>query len=197
METKQEIIAEVRSPSKDAHKRDGTGFSLSEIKQAGKNVDILKQMNVKIDYFRKSTHPENVEKLKTIEIPKKKQKKKDPFVKKEKKRTEYKPKAEKKIVKKPVKPKKIPVKPSPKPKKKEKVKPIKVEKLEKIPKPAGTPLTDLSGLGAATAKKFFELGVNTIEELVKENPDELAGLIKGVSSERLIKWIEEGKALRK
>ncbi|MFW9819925.1 MAG: helix-hairpin-helix domain-containing protein [Candidatus Thorarchaeota archaeon] len=190
METKQKIIANVRSPSKDANIREGTGFSLSEIKQAGRDLNILKKMNIKIDYFRKSTHPENIEKLKSIEIPKKKGKKKDPFVKKEKKRTEFKPKKEKKIVKKPVKP-------AQKPKKKEKIKPIKAEKLEKVPKPAGIPLTELSGLGAATAKKFIELGVNNVEDLIKENPDELASLIKGVSLDRLMKWIEEGKALIK
>ncbi len=197
METKQKLIADVKSPSKDGHKREGIGFSLSEIKQAERNIEMLKDLNIKIDYFRKSTHLENIEKLKTIEVPKKKGKKKDPFVKKEKKRTEFKPKTEKKIVKKPVKPKAIPEKRAPKPKKKEKPRPIKVGKLEKIPKPAGIPLTELSGLGAATAKKFNELGVNTVEDLVKEIPDELAALIKGVSSERLIKWIEEGKTLIK
>jgi ribosomal protein L13E len=197
METKQNIIADVKSPSKDAHIREGTGFSLSEIIQAGRNINVLKDLNIKIDYFRKSTHPENIEKLKSLEIPKKKRKKKNPFVKKEKKRTEFKPKTERKIVKKPVKPKAIPAKPAPKPKKKAKARPIKVEKLEKIPKPAGISLTELSGLGATTAKKFIELGVNTVEELVKENPDELATLIKGVSLDRLIKWIEEGKELMK
>ena len=50
-----------------------------------------------------------LEKLKSIEGPKKKGKKKNPFVKKEKKRTEFKPKTEKKIVKKPVKSKAIEV----------------------------------------------------------------------------------------
>jgi predicted flap endonuclease-1-like 5' DNA nuclease len=197
METKQKIIANVKSPSKDAHIREGTGFSFSEIKQAGKNLAILKELNIKIDYFRKSTHQENIDKLKTLEIPKKKVKKKEPFVKKEKKRTEFKPKTGKKAVKKPIKPKETLAKPTPKPKKKEKVKAIKEEKLEKIPEPTGIPLTDLSGLGAATAKKFIELGVNTVEDLVKENADELASIITGVSLERLIKWIEEGKTLLK
>jgi predicted flap endonuclease-1-like 5' DNA nuclease len=194
METKPKIIASVKSPSKDAHIRKGTGFSISEIKQAGRNLDIIKEMNIKIDYFRKSTHQENIEKLKSLEIIKKKGKKKEPFVKKEKKRTEFKPKTAKKVVK---KPKEAPVKPTPKPKKKEKAKPIKKEKLEKIPEPSGIPLTELSGLGAATAKKFIELGVNTVEDLVKENADELAAIIKGVSLERLIKWIEEAKTLIK
>ena len=46
METKQKIIANVKSPSKDAHIREGIGFSLSEIKQAGRNLGILKEMNI-------------------------------------------------------------------------------------------------------------------------------------------------------
>jgi predicted flap endonuclease-1-like 5' DNA nuclease len=183
METRQKIIANVKSPAKDAHLREGNGFSLNEINQSGKSINLLKELNIKIDYFRKSAHPENIEKLKSIEVPKKKGKKREPFVKKEKKKTPFKPKTEKKVIKKPSKPKK-----------KEKVKPIK---LEAIQKPTGTPLTELDGLGAKTAKKFFELGVNNIEELVKENPDELGTLIQGVSTKRLIKWIKEGKELLK
>jgi predicted flap endonuclease-1-like 5' DNA nuclease len=194
METKQELIANVKSPAKDAHIRAGNGFSLGEIKQSGKSVNLLKDLSIKIDYFRKTIHTENIEKLKSIKIPKKKRKKREPFIKREKKRTPFKPKKEKKIRKKPIKPKVLPKKPAPKPKKKEKVKPVK---LEPIPKPKGTPLTELDGLGAKTAKKFFELGVNNIEQLIKENPDELGALIRGVSVKRLIKWIMEGKELIK
>jgi predicted flap endonuclease-1-like 5' DNA nuclease len=198
METKQKIIAEAKSPSKNVHIRDGTGFSLSEIKKAGKTVNMLKEMNIRIDYFRKSTHSVNIEKLKSLEVPKKKAKKRAPFIPKEKKRTTFKPKAEKKIVKKAVKPKATPVKAAPKPKKKEKIKPTKLQKIEKAPPQAkGASLTDLSGLGATTAKKFIELGVDSIEVLCKENPEELAPLIKGVSADRLKKWIEEGKELIK
>ncbi|MFW9874446.1 MAG: helix-hairpin-helix domain-containing protein, partial [Candidatus Thorarchaeota archaeon] len=57
--------------------------------------------------------------------------------------------------------------------------------------------TDLPGLGTATAKKFSELGVNTIEDLCEESPDELSALIKGVSADRLKVWIEEGKKMIK
>ena len=65
-----------------------------------------------------------------------------------------------------------------------------------MPSPVtGIPLTELSGLGAATAKKFIELGVTDVEALCKEQPEELALLIKGVSVDRLKKWIEEGKGL--
>ncbi|MFX1353945.1 MAG: helix-hairpin-helix domain-containing protein, partial [Promethearchaeota archaeon] len=59
----------------------------------------------------------------------------------------------------------------------------------------GIPLTALSGLGPSTEKKFIELGVNSVEDLIKENPEELSVLIKGVSEERIQKWIEEGKSL--
>jgi predicted RecB family nuclease len=57
-------------------------------------------------------------------------------------------------------------------------------------------LTSLSWLGPATAKKFEELGVSCVEELVKEDPAELAKLIKGVSEERVINWIIECKELQ-
>ncbi|MFX1379543.1 MAG: helix-hairpin-helix domain-containing protein [Promethearchaeota archaeon] len=194
MEIKQKVIAHVKSPSKESHLRDGNGFSLNEIKQADVSINILRELNIKVDYFRKSAHQDNTDKLKSIELPKQERKRRQPFVKREKKITPFKPKTEKRIVKKPVKPKTPPVKPTSKPKKKEKEIPIK---LEKIPKPTGIPLTELAGLGATTAKKLIELGVNSVEDLLKENADELATLIKGVSVDRIIKWIEEGKQLIK
>ncbi|TFG25689.1 MAG: hypothetical protein EU529_00315 [Promethearchaeota archaeon] len=69
------------------------------------------------------------------------------------------------------------------------------------PKPAPKPeeieisLSKLSGLGSATAKKFQDLGVNSVEGLIKEDPEELAMLISGVSADRIKKWVEEGKEL--
>ena len=197
MESKQKITAYVKSPAKDAHIREGKGFSLSEIREAGKRIESLRTLKINIDYFRKSTHPENVEKLKSIKETDKKRKKKRTFIKKEKKRTAFKPKTEEPtvtieevkeetLVKKGVKAKKKPVK-------KEKPKVAKIEKEEKT----GIPLIDLKGLGATTAKKFADLGVNTVEDLCKEKPEELAPLIKGVSVEKLKKYIEEGKELLK
>ncbi|MFX1315550.1 MAG: helix-hairpin-helix domain-containing protein [Promethearchaeota archaeon] len=196
MESKQKLIVMVKSPAKDAHLREGNGFSLKEIKESGKTTTLLEQLNIKIDYFRKSSYSENIKKLKSIEVPKKKRAKREPFVKKEKKRTPFKPKEEKPRIKRAPKPKvtaKKPVKPKPKVVKKEK--PIIKEKA--IVEEFGTPLTNLSGLGAATAKKFIELGVNSMESLIKENPEELALLIKGVSEERLKKWIEEANEILK
>ena len=197
MESKQKIIASVKSPAKDAHLRESNGFSLKEIKEAGKSISLLKELNIKIDYFRKSSHSENIKKLKLIEVPKKKRTKREPFVPKEKKRTPFKPKEEKPKVKRAPKPKITPKKPVIKEKVKlvKKEKPIKKEKV--IVKEVGTPLTNLSGLGTATAKKLIELGVNSIESLIKENPEELSLLIKGVSEDRLKKWIEEANEILK
>ncbi len=199
MENKLKLTAIVKSPSKASFLRKGAGYSLKEIKKAGRNLNQLKGLNIKIDYFRRSSYPENVEKLKNLKITEKKVKKRKSFVKKEKKRTPFKPISEqlkrkpKEVIKEA--PKKPTVKKKAEAVKKGKIKPIKKEKV-KIEE-LGRPLTELSGLGAATAKKFAELGVGSIEELCKENPEELAPLIKGVSIERIIKWIEEGKDIIK
>ncbi|MFW9866696.1 MAG: helix-hairpin-helix domain-containing protein [Candidatus Thorarchaeota archaeon] len=198
MESKPKPIATVKSPSKKSHIRKGVGFSLSEIKEAGKDITQIKRLNIKIDYMRKSSYPENVKKLKELKKPKRESKKREPFVKKQKMRTPFKPEKEKLKVAPKKAVKKAPKKPAAKPKpklKKEKTKPTKIEEV-KI-EPSGTPLTELSGLGTATAKKFIDIGVNNIEELCKEDPDEIAALIKGVSIDRLKKWIEEGKDLIK
>ena len=76
MEKEPSIIAIVSSPGKDAHNRKGTGFSLKEIEEAGKNIELLKKLNIAIDYFRKSAHPRNIETLKSLKEPKLGKKKK-------------------------------------------------------------------------------------------------------------------------
>ena len=197
MENNKKIVAMVVSPAKDAHLRKAKGFSLGEIKEAGKSVELLRKMNIDIDYFRKSKNETNIEELKKVKDIGKKVKQKKPYEAKEKKRTPYKPKTpksikkvvEKVVVKKPAKAaekasvKKERVKKEPKPSKKE------------ISKAETTALTSLSGLGPATAKKFEEPGVSCAEELINEDPAELANLIKGVSEERVINWIVECKEL--
>lgn len=191
MENVKQVSATVISPAKSAHIRKGSGFSLLEIKEAGKTIEQIKELKLKIDFNRKSLHKENVDKLKELKTIKKKVKKKEPFIKKEKKRTPFKPKKVK------AKPKKVApkVKEPPKKKKvtKKEPKPIKETK-EQV---TGTPLTSLSGLGPTTAQKFIELGVNNVEELLKEDPSELSTLIKGVSEDRIQKWIEEATSLLK
>ena len=178
------------SPAKDAHLRKGKGFSLLEIKEAGKTVELLRDLNVKIDFFRKSKHEKNIIELKKLKPISRKTKKKKPYEFKEKKRTPFEPKLEKA--------KKVPVK-AQKSTQKPKVKKLPSTKKEKVTKePTATEttkLTSLSGLGPATAKKFEELGVSCVEELVNEDPAELATLIKGVSEERIINWINECKEL--
>ncbi|GAH30233.1 unnamed protein product [marine sediment metagenome] len=87
------------------------------------------------------------------------------------------------------------VKEKPKTVKKEKAKSAKAEKAKIEAK--GTSLTELPGLGTATAKKFIELGINSVEDLCKENPEEIAPLIKGVSVDRCKNWIEDGKEIVK
>jgi len=199
MENNKKIVAMVVSPAKDAHLRKAKGFSLGEIKEAGKSVELLRRLNIDVDYFRKSKHETNIEELKKVKDIAKKVKQKKPYKAKEKKRTPFKPKTpkpKKKVVE------EVVVK---KPAKAAKKAPVKKERVKKEPKPSKkeiskaetTALTSLSGLGPATAKKFETLGVSCAEELINEDPAELASLIKGVSEERVSNWIEECKELLK
>jgi len=198
MENKKNIVAMVISPAKDAHLRKGKGFSLSEITESGKTVEILRDLNMDIDFFRKSKYETNIKELKKLKPVSKKTKKKKPYEFKEKARTAFKPKVEK-AKKKPVKIEKVTqepkaIKKAPTPKK-EKVKKERKSAKKELPTTETTKLTSLSGLGPATAKKFEELGVSCVEELVDEDPAELASLIKGVSEERISNWISECKDL--
>jgi len=200
MESNKKIVATVISPARDAHMRKAKGFSLGEIQEAGKTVELLRKLKVDVDYFRKSKYEKNIEKLRKLKDTGKKGKKKKPFVAKEKKRTAFKPKAlkpEKKAVEKvvteePVKVKVAKKKSAPK---KERVKKESKTIKKELPKGDTTPLTSLSKLGPATAKKFEALGVSCAEELVNEDPAELASLVKGVSEERIKLWISECKEL--
>ncbi|MBN1216101.1 MAG: hypothetical protein JXA99_11760 [Candidatus Lokiarchaeota archaeon] len=197
----EKIVSLVKSPAKTHHLRKGNGFSKAEIKKAGKSIQLLKELNVKIDYNRKSAYEANINLLKGLKSEKKSNQKREPFVKKEKKKTPFQPKdskSKRKTVKKtPVKkqvskpiPKKIIIKEK---------KPVQKKILQKIPKPeiSGIPLTNLSGLGPKTSEKFNEVGVNSVEDLLKENPEELATLVKGCSIESINKWVEEAKELVK
>ncbi|MHA1293339.1 MAG: ribosomal protein L13e [Promethearchaeota archaeon] len=198
----EKIIPIVKSPSKKAHLRRGKGFSLKEIKIAGKNVKLLRDLKIPIDFFRKSVHNENIDKLKKIKAIKKPIKKKKPYVSKERiaKKETFKGYYKKRIlVKEKVIPKEEPIKKEPTVKKPRTKKPsVKAKQVKKLKEPSedkGIPLTKLPGLGPATAKKFEELGVNNVEQLCQENPKELAMLIKGCSEERIKNWIVEGKNL--
>jgi len=195
MESKEALKSVVKSPARDAHLKAGKGFSLSEIEASGHSLEAIKKLNVKIDYFRKSSHDVNVNMLKSFKITISKDKKREPFIQKEKKRTPFKPKT-KKPKKKPtptkvVKEQKLEVVPQEKAKKETKKQPSEIKPIET----GNTPLTKLSKLGPTTSSKFNEIGVTCVEDLLKENPEELASLIKGCSAERISNWIEEGKEL--
>ncbi|MHA1625550.1 MAG: helix-hairpin-helix domain-containing protein [Promethearchaeota archaeon] len=190
MESKEALKSVVKSPARDAHLKVGKGFSLSEIEASGHSLEVIKKLNVKIDYFRKSSHVNNVNLLKSIKITASKDKKREPFIQKEKKRTPFKPKTKKKR-KKPTPATKSEVKPKEKPKKEIKKKPTKTKPIETD----NTPLIKLSGLGPTTSSKFNDIGVTCVEDLLKEKPEELALIIKGCSEEKIKKWIEEGKEL--
>jgi len=195
MESKEALKSVVKSPARDAHLKAGKGFSLSEIEASGHSLEAIKKLNIKIDYFRKSSHDVNVNMLKSFKITISKDKKREPFIQKEKKRTPFKPKT-KKPKKKPtpakmVKEQKLEVVPQEKAKKETKKQPSEIKPIET----GNTPLTKLSKLGPTTSSKFNEIGVTCVEDLLKENPEELASLIKGCSAERISNWIEEGKEL--
>jgi predicted flap endonuclease-1-like 5' DNA nuclease len=196
MQVNKEESATIISPSRNVDLRKGRGFSLSEIKASGKSLQELKNLNVPIDFLRKSTHEVNIETLKNIKITKSKSKKQKPFEPKEKRRAEFKPKKEKPAIKeeKIITPKRAKAVEKPAPIQQEPEK-VKVE-AKAIPRDR-VPLTELSGLGPAAEKKFVELGVNCVEELILEDPSELRQLIKGISEERIKNWIEEGKQLVK
>jgi|YelNatPaOPRAMG01_1025707.scaffolds.fasta_scaffold556066_1 large subunit ribosomal protein L13e len=46
--------------------REGRGFSLKELKEAGLTIDTAKKLNIAIDKRRSSLRKENVEKLKEL-----------------------------------------------------------------------------------------------------------------------------------
>lgn len=198
MVSNTQVIATVKSPSKSSHWRRAKGFSFEEIRQSGRDLKQLKEFNIDIDCFRKSAYQENIEILKSLKIEEETIDKRKPFVPKERKRTPFKPNKEKPKAK----PRKVIQKAPKEPIIKEKQDTIKKEKIksrkaEKAKIEEGTSLTELPGLGTATAKKFIELGINSIEDLCKENPEEIAPLIKGVSIDRCKNWIEDGKEIIK
>ena len=61
MESNKKIVAMVVSPAKDAHMRKAKGFSLGEIQEAGKTIELLRRLKIDIDYFRKSINKNNID----------------------------------------------------------------------------------------------------------------------------------------
>lgn len=170
----EKLNATVQSPARDHHLRKGYGFSLKEIKEAGLTIEQAKQLSLKLDYRRRTAYDFNIERLKALELPeKKKSKKREAFVKKEKKEERFVPQEIEE-------PKEIE-------KEKGKKEEIEISEGEKIP------LTELNGLGPKTEEKFHELGVMNVQDLLKENPEELATLINGCSENSISDWQKEAK----
>ena len=129
--TEKKIVATIKSPTRGAGFREGSGFSLAEIAASGKSIKQIKDLKLKIDYFRKSAHEQNIELLKTAKLTQKKGKKKKKYIPKEK-RVKAKPKIKKKT---PVKTK-VPSAEEPISEEKQKVKAPAPEKINvKKPKP--------------------------------------------------------------
>ncbi len=213
----EKIIAIVKSPSQDKHLREGNGFSLAEIQKAGKTVSMLEALGIKVDYRRKSVHQSNLEKLNTLIPSEKKAVKREPFKPKEKKKRAPKLKVEKiveeeskieepkkeKIKKEKAKKEKRPAKkkevkkekPSEKIEKKEEIIEHDVIEEAKVPEEEPIALTELTGCGPATASKFAQIGISSIQDLIEEDPEELVLLTKGVSLERIKEWQDEAKKL--
>ncbi|MHA1216380.1 MAG: ribosomal protein L13e [Candidatus Thorarchaeota archaeon] len=64
MDAETTEVAMVRSPG-DRRWREGRGFSLGELKAAGLTVSQARRMGLRVDLRRKTTHPENVEIVKS------------------------------------------------------------------------------------------------------------------------------------
>jgi predicted flap endonuclease-1-like 5' DNA nuclease len=173
----KKVYAQVQSPARNHHLRKGYGFSLKEIEEAGLTLEKAKQIGMNIDYRRRTSYDSNIEKLKGLEIPEKeKRPKREPFTKRIKKKEQFKPQKVSKIKEKEVK--------------KEQVKEEEFE----IPEGEPIPLTELTGLGPKTEEKFHELGVMSVQDLLKEKPEDLATLIHGCSEDGIADWQKEGKS---
>ena len=64
--TGKEVRAKVYAPIKFSPLREGRGFSLREIREAGLTKGEAKRLGIFIDPRRKTAHPHNIELLKDI-----------------------------------------------------------------------------------------------------------------------------------
>jgi len=56
-------------------------------------------------------------------------------------------------------------------------------------------LIDVKGIGAGTAKNLIKVGVDSVEELVSSDPEQVASKISGVSPKMVVEWQTSAKAL--
>lgn len=60
----EKVKADVYTPTKRPHLRKGRGFSIEEIRKAGLTLPGAKRMGIPIDKRRRTSHPQNVQRLK-------------------------------------------------------------------------------------------------------------------------------------
>lgn len=68
------------------------------------------------------------------------------------------------------------------------------EKAVEVAPPVGTPLTQIKGIGEKRTEQLKALGINTVEELAKASPKELASKLK-ISPKITQRWIENAQRL--
>jgi len=56
-------------------------------------------------------------------------------------------------------------------------------------------LVEVKGIGEGTAKNLVKSGIQSVEDLIKSDPESLASKISGVSSKKVVEWQSEAKAL--
>ncbi len=58
-----------------------------------------------------------------------------------------------------------------------------------------TILTDIKGIGEGTAENLREQGINTVEDLLKEDAGELSKKLSGITSKKILEWQKNAKSL--
>ena len=156
-------------------KREGRGFSLKEIKEAGINIQRARKLGFLVDRRRKTVYDENIKKLKELL----KTAKKKPVKKKLVKEKVEKPiKKEKKVKKKAEEPKKKVAKP--------KKKAVKEKKIKEIA------LTEVKGLGKKTAEQLEKAGIKSANELLSLDTKEIVEKT-GISEKKIERLKENTK----
>ena len=56
-------------------------------------------------------------------------------------------------------------------------------------------LVEVKGIGEGTAKSLVKSGIQSVEDLIKSDPESLASKISGVSSKKVVEWQVDAKAL--
>ncbi|MFQ6135596.1 MAG: ribosomal protein L13e [Candidatus Hydrothermarchaeales archaeon] len=160
--------------------REGRGFSIGELNEAGLPTIKAKKMGFAVDKRRRTVYPKNVELLR--------RKSKEIEEEMEKKARARKITKRKEVAKKRRKPKKA-----------EKVKKALRKKVAKKKaakeKEKIIPLTDIKGLGPKRAKKLHETGVKSANDLIKADLAKVAEET-GISTKILERYVSEAKKLK-